>query len=404
MPVSSKLVPFIITAIVIVWLCCLSFKNSLRRIKEKKANQYLISFSGLYLLYFIGTLYTENLHGRSGALFDLEVKLSLLLFPLIFSTIDISKLKKDFFIKVQNYFVAGSVLSTIVILINAILLYLENQNTDVFYYVKLSMGKHPSYLALYFTFAIAILLNQLVFRGVRKPIRRYFLILIILYLEVFIVLLSSKAGILGLVLMFFIFFTLAVIRAKIEKPRKLLIVTSSLVFFLFTLYISPKSYSRFFIAKNAFADDFDEVNGNLDGKISRVLIWDSSLEILKENYLIGVGTGDVIPELKKIYYRKDLTSAAHKSLNPHNQYLQTTIAIGLPGLIFLLTTLILPMIISLKRKKHLYFVFLCLMIFHMLVESMLELQAGVTFYAYFNSFLFCFTFIENKSNLMPSET
>ena len=49
------------------------------------------------------------------------------------------------------------------------------------------------------------------------------------------------------------------------------------------------------------------------------------------------------------------------------------------------------------RKKHLlYLLFLGIIAFNLLVESMFERQAGVVFYALFNSFLFYYAYSEDK--------
>jgi len=75
-------------------------------------------------------------------------------------------------------------------------------------------------------------------------------------------------------------------------------------------------------------------------------------------------------------------------LNAHNQYLQTMITLGIIGLIVLLLNLILPALYSMEQKHYLYLVFLILIGFNLLFESMLETQAGVVFYAFFNAYLF----------------
>lgn len=58
----------------------------------------------------------------------------------------------------------------------------------------------------------------------------------------------------------------------------------------------------------------------------------TSLRIIAEHPLIGVGTGG----FEHAYDQQIVGTAAQPSNNPHNQYLLTTVQLGLPGLILLL--------------------------------------------------------------------
>jgi hypothetical protein len=50
--------------------------------------------------------------------------------------------------------------------------------------------------------------------------------------------------------------------------------------------------------------------------------------------------------------------------------------------------LFLPAVAAFRRKDYIYFFFIILFSMNILVESMFENQAGVVFYAFFNSLLF----------------
>jgi len=125
-----------------------------------------------------------------------------------------------------------------------------------------------------------------------------------------------------------------------------------------------------------------------DGTSERILIWKTSFEIIRENFLFGVGTGDIKDELMRKYNEKKMTTAYNLKLNAHNQYLQSFIATGFLGFIIFLSSLILPAIIAIRQKNIIYLMFIFLVAFNFLFESMLEVQAGVVFYAFFNSLLF----------------
>jgi cellulose synthase/poly-beta-1,6-N-acetylglucosamine synthase-like glycosyltransferase len=68
--------------------------------------------------------------------------------------------------------------------------------------------------------------------------------------------------------------------------------------------------------------------------------------------------------------------------------LQTSIALGLAGFLVLVAMLLFPALRALQRHQDIYLVFLFIFSIAILSESMLEIQAGVVFYAFFNVFLF----------------
>jgi len=96
---------------------------------------------------------------------------------------------------------------------------------------------------------------------------------------------------------------------------------------------------------------------------------------VKDALLEGYRENKVIPALE------------HK-FNAHSQYFQTFVTLGLTGFLLLLATLFFPAIRALRRGQVLYFVFLVIFAINILFESMLEIQQGVVFYAFFNILLF----------------
>ena len=402
-PIHDKLVPPIILLIGINWIFEFNFPEKIRRIKNFRFKKLIFTPVLLYLAYIIGTFYSEQLKGSSGALFDLEVKLSLLLFPLFFSTIDLTVLGTGFFKKVLKSFVYGSLASSILLINKAIMNYFNTQDTSAFFYSNLSWMHHPSYLALFFTFAIAILLVWLITTEHKNIFKRNLVIFLIIHFELFIVLLSSKAGILGfgLTLLLLVLLVLLNDRKKIRIAILLTLIVSLTFGILFSLF--PASYSRFSAAKKSIEDSNIPDNQKTEGSAARLMVWECSVEIIKENFLFGVGTGDVKPELNKKYDEKNIQQAIKENLNAHNQYLQTFIAIGFIGFLLLIACLMLPVYHGFQNRKILLMVFIVLFSFHLLVESMLERQAGVVFFAFFSGLLILdnYSFSQKSSPELP---
>jgi O-antigen ligase len=384
-PVHDKLVPPIIALIGINWLLEFNFRVKVMRLKNIGGHKILLLPGVLYVLYVIGTFYSSQLKGQSGALFDLEVKLSLLLFPLFFSTIDFSKFRDDFYKKVLKAFVYGCLVSSIIIINKAMMDYFKEQDASVFYYTNLSWMHHPSYVAMYFTFAVVILLTWILQSGNKIIFKRNLAILLIFHFQIFIVLLSSKAGIIGFLItcaLFIVWILMKKNNLKISLTVSVLVMAA----FILILFIFPDSFNRFNTAKKSIEDNQIPDNQKTEGSVARLMVWESSLEVIKENFLFGVGTGDVKTELIKKYEEKGILQALKENLNAHNQYLQTFIALGFVGFILLMSCLIFTATHAFNQGNILILLFIVLFAFHILVESMLERQGGVVFFTFFYSF------------------
>jgi len=111
---------------------------------------------------------------------------------------------------------------------------------------------------------------------------------------------------------------------------------------------------------------------------------------------MGVGTGDINDAMVNSYEEQGLDELAAKNLNPHNEYLQIAVALGiLPALLFLFS-LVYPFGKITKNRDWIYGIFLLSVFIQFAVESMLEKQSGVIFFAFFNAFFFFSSSTEPK--------
>lgn len=369
----------------------MNFREKLRRILANKTNLYLQLFGIIFLVYLAGITYSQQTTGETGALFTVQVKLSLLFFPILIGTIDFEALRKDIFRKIGFTFVTGCLISSIIILNNAVFHYFTEHTSKVFFYTRLAMVHHPSYLSLLFSFAIALIICWLLFSKDAVPFKKTMAFALIFYFQVFIVLLSSKAGIIGLMLLYMGIVTFSVFRIRKNIRMPVILSTIMMVVFVVILISTPPTWERFYAAEKAVENIDQSDSTTTNGSVARMLIWESSLEIIRKHPLIGVGPGDVRNALVDKYNEKGITLAAEKEYNAHDQYLQTYLAVGLPGFIILCGMLILGLLVGWKRNSLIYFLLVLLFAFHILVESMLERQAGVVFYAFFNALLFYLT-------------
>lgn len=118
----------------------------------------------------------------------------------------------------------------------------------------------------------------------------------------------------------------------------------------------------------------------------RMEFWKAAAGIISNNRLTGVGTGDVKMAFEEEYDRMNSPLTKEWRLRSHNQYLAITVAFGYIGLIWFLFSLVFPMIRERRVTNYFYIAFFMIAVLSMVTEDTLETQAGVTFFAFFNSF------------------
>jgi O-antigen ligase len=383
LPIYGRVLPTIIAVMLINWFLEGRFRK-IPGIFRRKNPFWIFSFAFIYILYLAGLLYSSNMNY---GLFDLQVKLSIIIFPLIFATLDekfpILNLTAD----VLKAFVAGCGIATLILFGIAIYSYMGTHDPSVFFYSSLSRLMHVSYLSMYLDMAIAIVAFYLIQKEPALP--KKFRIpagILILYFSIFVFLCSSKAGISSLVMIYLmIFLYLVFVNKQVIRAILLVIIVASIVIGGFKLF--PKTADRFKRAEVVLSDDKKPAQ-KLESNGERLVVWKAGLEVARRHPVFGVGTGDVKDALLDEYQKENNIQVYNLRLNAHNQYLQTYITLGIPGLLSLLCMLLIPCWMTFRRVHSLYFAFLVVFAFNILVESMLEVQAGVVYYAFFNSLFF----------------
>lgn len=116
----------------------------------------------------------------------------------------------------------------------------------------------------------------------------------------------------------------------------------------------------------------------------RLEYWKTAWKIIAKHPWLGVGTGDVQDAFDLQYYQDQSGLSQKSRRRAHNQFLTIWLTLGVGGLIYFLIYLFYP----LKITHHTFYpYFLAIAVLSFLGEDTLETQAGVTFFAYFNSLL-----------------
>lgn len=400
LPLAPKLLPIIIIAISLLWLMEGAWINKWNAIVN---NKFFWGFISIYIMYVIGMFYTQNVqHGLK----DLETKFSLLLFPLIYTTsvhISYVKIKKLLWALVLGCFFAAIIcLIKAVYNFNLELYYRENNipldyypYTNYFFSSYLSSFLHTGYFSLYLNLCISFLLHTFLFNSSKKNIVKAGGIFILIYLSVFNVMLLSK---IGTITMLLVYMLLVYIWAKkrYNTLNVILIITLiiSLLISLFIL-IPGVRYNFENVIETAYFKSENELDSE-DGSASRLVAWKTASSLVTKHFITGVGTGDVKQTLTQEYKNKSYWNAYEIQLNSHNQFLQTTLAIGISGLLCLLLFVFINFKNAIKHKNTLHLVFIIAVTLQFMVEASLETQAGVIFIAFFNS-AFNFTFTKSDT-------
>lgn len=129
--------------------------------------------------------------------------------------------------------------------------------------------------------------------------------------------------------------------------------------------------------------------GNFNGHsvIMRWEYWKTGYRIFKQNYLLGVGTGDLQDEFDTQYEMDNSTLLPKYRLRAHNQYLTYAISFGLLGVICFTGFLFYPFLKNNLYMNFTYLAFFSIILLSIISEDTLETQIGVNFFALFNTIL-----------------
>ncbi len=379
---------------VLNWLIEANYKEKWYSIKSTPRILLYILF---YAVFLIGMLYTEDI---SNGVFTLEKKLSILTFPLVLGS---SKLKNAQKRSILKLFVLSTFIALTYCYIGGTIDFfsgLPAHNFDIITqskyiqetgesaaiwpyisYIQLSnqLAFHPTYLALYTVFALFILLDNYNWAELKTQ-QRILLGLTVTYFIVSVILLSSR--------IVYLAFIVSIMYWTIRQGlgiKRLVFLVSLVLTILILIYINPVSRYRVYSELSPISLKIPEDKMGWTSANLRILHWKSSLTVIGQNLLFGVGTGDGNDAIVNEYDGYDL--GIFKGYSSHSEYLRTFLTVGLIGLTIFILNLSVPFWKARKNKQHLYVIFLILISICCLTESLFSLQKGVVFYGFFNSFM-----------------
>ncbi len=347
--------------------------------------------SGILIAYFlwlsIGVIWSDQ---NALAIGKLENKLSFILFPLLFH---LSVLKMS--VKQWKFvFIAGL---ACVLLLNEVLAGMKCVDASSGNWIEFFSGSvfspfmHRSYLACYLCLGL-VLLSDLKTNENKK----WVLILMILF-SIGVIQTLSKIGIIIWVMLLGMYVFGEV---KMASKKKQLSALAAVIggMAMIGSVMGESIYERF----NNIGQSMSEMqlynNSTVESNAARLIMWNTSLELVKENWFWGYGTGDADLVLKTRNVALGNAGVAEEGLNSHNQFLTSWLQLGCVGIMIL----IFLFIQAWRRSGNRWVESAIVTIFflNLLVESFLETQSGVVLFGVFMVLMFDFKNQEGQSSVV----
>lgn len=392
---GQKIVPLLI-ALWFITILILRVKNHQSNPLPNINNLFIQS--SLFIVILIWTLIIDN---TKEGYFLLERSLSLIIFPIGFYLNPIQLTNKQLNI-VKLTFICSS---TIIVLVSSILAFNkllvfvgENQpfknlfdfinRTEFEYHFRTNFedfsGLHPTYASMYLGLSILFLIemffNSDTFITLKKKL---IIILSSILLLTLMAALASRTPLLGILMVSALY-----VFVKIKKKIYAFYVLLSLLVLSIALISTVPTLSKRFSEISLNNTSVPIKKGDDDSFNLRAGILHCTINLIKENWLIGVGPGKVQNKLDECYNTIAPETYRDREFNTHNQFLGYWAGMGIIGIVTLIFVLFATAIKGFSTK-NIALPFVCLFFtICFLTENVLIRQQGVVFVAFFLNFFY----------------
>lgn len=360
-----------------------SFKHILNK-SEAKLNLALI---GLFALYLISLVYTNNL---SYGIKILEYKLSLFVLPIVFLNIDISKKTVLSVLKVYSISI---VICSLFLLFNSIVSYYQNSNLLVYEAFSAAISLHAIFLS-YYTFLAILIIEYLRVKNLLKSNQKLLAYIGIPILIIALVFLASKNVMVILLLFALIYFTYKFINRRFKIKELLLSIFIIVIITALSFQLTAVKNRVVELSSTSGVENVQKIKSGeklehvdrakFNGTSLRLTLWYLGIDILMDQnqLFLGLSPGDYRDEINEVYDQVGL-NPWFKNYNMHNQFIQILVELGIVGLISYLLIYIFAFKIGLRTKNYLFLIFLISILFFQMSESIIERNKGIVFVIFF---------------------
>jgi len=366
----------------------LNYKQTLKEFYKQKE---LFSLSLILFASLLSLTYSQNV--ANGFSYVLN-KLPFLIFPLAYSKMQ--KMTKNNFLFILNFFLLIIFGSSLLVAYK----YFSNFEQEN---LLLKQGQaiwvpfnHIRFSAI-LVFALVSSIYMLYQKGFLEEFKKFRLKYAYVFLSIFFFLLVNVLSVRSALLVLYVSALVSLMVYIVEtKSYKLFILGV-----IMSISIPILSYNVLDSFKNRMdymKYDWQQILNNKDvGSNSdsrRIISYKLGVEMLKDNFPLGYGTGSTEDEMAKLYEEQYPNIKLNDRILPHNEFLYILIDYGLLGLIALIITVFYP-IYSLKNKRDnlFYILFWIITISSLFFDISFEVQIGITFFSLFSSLI-----LKNISN------
>jgi O-antigen ligase len=363
-------VSYLIALLVLTWLLGGRFRA---RWQSTRTQPVLLLSAAVYIPYLLGLLYSSNMEAGWAAI---VLKVPLFIFPILVA----SEILKTRVIRAS---LAGFAVATSACLAFAFVRASSGGVTDIkgltYTFLSTHVNLDPSILAMYAAFGLVCVAFLVLTQRSRSWWMLALAAVMACGLAVSIVLLSSRTGLIVLVMLLVI----GVVLLTRERWWFSLVVPVTMVAVGLAL---PNLYHETFIRVTSVFDESDAPAAEPGSVAFRRVVWKAAVDGIARQPFVGVGTGDAGDWLS-VAIADMSPDRIDSQLHAHNQFLQTGLAVGLPAAALLIASLVWPFIVNLRRQRGLYPVFAGMMVVFMVFHCPFEMQSSLIFFAVFNALL-----------------
>ncbi|KOY86494.1 hypothetical protein AD998_10370 [bacterium 336/3] len=373
----------------VTWLVDTSWKTKWKNLKKEPFVWIWIAF---FFLMLAGLLYTDKANMAWGWNI-LQRILPLMAIPLILLStqrFDDTWIHRFFLLFVLALFGA-----MVFALGKAFYLYTKENDITIFYNERLSglIRMSGIYLASFIGVAMLILSEYIYPRKTQyKNWQKIFFVFLFAFFGVMMLLLNIRMAIGAFMIVYAILLIWkigwkGVVIAGVGFVVVGVVIANNTI--LKTKFKEAINVKEKIILRDTIDHSLDTLGRGWGGRALRVAIWDCSTDILKEDWLLGVGTGDTQTELTKVYRKNNFLFASefNAGYNAHNQFLETWLTVGIVGFILLLLNFGYLLKKAIIHKNYLLFGFTLFVVLNCMTETYLQRQKGVSVYAFMASML-----------------
>lgn len=338
---------------------------------------FALASLGFFVVYLISGLWSED---KSNWLAVVQIKLPFLFFPFAM-----------FSLPLRNY-------QWLKIMISGLLLFLLGGMVYGFYYLitdpfYTTVFHMPSPMESdYIRFTIVIVLSMMfVVFFLRKSklllLSKLSVAMLVLWLAIAVSYIHIQAAKSGLVA--FVIFSVAFILDYGIRNRKIV----RMLIYLALLAAGEYAFSKLpsvsmqinnFAYEQKVLETKDTAGTNRSSSfVPRVNSYKVAEEVIKANLITGVGAGDMKREMDKVYSARFPGLLLPARILPHNEFLCSFLAVGIPLTILTLVLMVLFPLFE-KRNRNIYFLTTWVILFFgLMIEPMLEVQYGIFVFLFF---------------------